>query len=124
VFDPVGGEFTKAALRCIAPEGRLLVIGFAGGAIPQIPANILLVKNISAMGIYWGTYLGFGRVQPKDFTEVTRAFRDMMQFWGDGRLRPRIDSRFPLARAADALDRLANRQAIGKVVLEVATSPA
>jgi NADPH:quinone reductase len=124
VFDPVGGEFTKAALRCIAPEGRLLVIGFAGGAIPQIPANILLVKNISAIGIYWGTYLGFGRVQPKDFTEVTRAFRDMMQFWGEGRLRPRIDSRFPLGRATDALDRLANRQAIGKVVLEVATSPA
>jgi NADPH2:quinone reductase len=119
VFDPVGGDFTKAALRCIAPEGRLLVIGFAGGTIPELPANILLVKNISAMGIYWGTYLGFGRTQPKDFTLVTRAFRDMMQHWNDGRLRPRIDSRFPLARASDALDRLAGRHAIGKVVLDL-----
>lgn len=119
VFDPVGGGFTEIALRCIAPEGRLLIIGFAGGTIPQLPANILLLKNIAAMGIYWGTYLGWGRTPPPDFARVRAAYAEMMQAWGAGRLRPRVDARLPLARAADALDRLAQRRAIGKVVLDL-----
>ncbi len=62
VFDPVGGEAFAESLRCIAPEGRLISIGFASGSIPQVPANIVLVKNFDVIGIYWGHYMGWGRL--------------------------------------------------------------
>jgi len=119
VFDTVGGDFTQAALRCTAPEGHLLIIGFAGGSIPRLPANILLVKNIAAHGIYWGTYMGWGRTPPPDFARVRAGYAEMLRLWGEGRIRPRVDVRLPLERAADALDRVAGRRAIGKVVLDL-----
>src|SRR5690606_3640891 len=56
VYDPVGGDAFAASLRSTAPDGRILVVGFAGGTVPQIPANILLVKNITVIGFYWGAY--------------------------------------------------------------------
>ncbi|HRN89920.1 MAG TPA: NADPH:quinone oxidoreductase family protein [Hyphomicrobium sp.] len=76
IFDPVGGQITDESLRCIAPEGRLIPMGFAGGTIPSLPANILLVKNVTVIGIYWGYYMGWARqpTPPAMDTKVREAF--------------------------------------------------
>ena len=60
IYDPVGGSAFDVSLRCVAPEGRLIPMGFASGTIPQIPANILLVKNVTVIGFYYGYYNGWG----------------------------------------------------------------
>ncbi len=113
VYDPVGGEASKAALRSLAWAGRLLVIGFAGGEVPQIPANYLLVKNISAVGVYWGAY----KTQEP---EVYRASFDALATWyAEGRLKPHVSQVFPLAETPDALGMLANRQATGRLVIDI-----
>lgn len=115
VFDPVGGKVFEASLRCTAWEGRLLVIGFAAGTVQQIPANLLLVKNLSALGFYWGSY------RKRAPERVQEQFVQLGQWVAEGRLRPRVSHRLPLARAAEALRLLENRAATGKVVLEVAS---
>lgn len=114
IFDPVGGPVFDASLRCIAWSGRLLIIGFAGGKVPQIPANILLVKNISAMGVYWGSY------RKKDPTRLQSAFAELFGWWQAGKLKPHASHRLPLAEAATALDLLKSRKSTGKVVLTMA----
>ena len=116
VYDPVGGEGIDTSLRSIAWGARLLVIGFAGGATPQIPANLLLVKNCAAIGLYWGSYR---RHAPQ---LVAESFRELFSWCEDGKLRPLVSQRFPLERAAEALTLLANRRATGKLVLTVSTS--
>jgi NADPH2:quinone reductase len=116
VYDPVGGEGFDKSLRSIAWGARLLVIGFAGGATPQIPANLLLVKNCAAIGLYWGSYR---RHAPQ---LVAESFRELFSWCEDGKLRPLVSQRFPLERAAEALTLLANRRATGKLVLTVSTS--
>lgn len=119
IFDPVGGDTFDLSLRCIAPEGRIIPYGFAGGRIPQIPANILLVKNISAIGFYWGYYLGWAKLQP---TEAARArVRDglarLMGWAVEGRLPSMPSQAFPLADFRDAMKLVEERKVIGKVVL-------
>jgi NADPH2:quinone reductase len=111
VYDPVGGELFDQALRCANWGGRLIIVGFAGGAVPQIPANYLLVKNLAAMGIYWG---GYRRRQPQ---LVEASFRRLFAWYREGRLKPLISNRFDLAEAATALELLTSRRATGKVVL-------
>jgi NADPH2:quinone reductase len=111
VFDPVGGSAFDASLRCVNWGARLVVVGFAGGDVPQIPANILLVKNIAALGFYWGSY----RKQRPEL--VAAQFRELFQWWQDGRLRPRVSQRFDLADGVKALALLRDRKATGKVVL-------
>jgi len=114
VFDPVGGATFEAALRATAWGGRLLVIGFAGGTVQQIPANLLLVKNVAAMGVYWGSY----RQQAPH--RLAEQYRDLFRWFEAGHLKPRVGARFPLAQANEALLLLANRKATGKVVVEIA----
>ncbi|GMG83881.1 NADPH:quinone oxidoreductase family protein [Paralimibaculum aggregatum] len=113
VFDPVGGELWVAALRACNPEARLLPIGFASGEVPQIPANILLVKNLTVIGLYWGAYYRFA---PEVMGE---SLRQLIAWHGEGRIRPHISHRLPLAEANEALRLLRDREATGKVVLTV-----
>ncbi len=120
IFDPVGGEVFDQSLRCIAPEGRIFPIGFAGGTIPQIPANILLVKNISVHGIYWGYYGGWAKQPrpPRITRRVREAMQTMLQWQAEGRLTPLVHGTYDLLDFTKALDVITERRAIGKVVLK------
>ncbi|MBI5165528.1 MAG: NADPH:quinone oxidoreductase family protein [Magnetospirillum sp.] len=111
VFDPVGGPLFEASLRSTAADGRLLLIGFAAGAVPQIPANILLVKNLTAIGFNWGAYR---RLNPAALRE---SMETALSWWAAGRLSLRVSTVLPLAEAEAALDLLRTRRATGKVVV-------
>ncbi|MFD1157493.1 NADPH:quinone oxidoreductase family protein [Roseovarius aestuarii] len=113
VYDPIGGDQFKAAFRACNPEARILPIGFASGEVPQIPANHLLVKNISVMGLYWGGYLKF---RPEI---VTNSLRTLLEWYEAGRIKPHICQVFPLEQAADALELLRSRKSTGKVVVTI-----
>ena len=111
VYDPVGGDQFEAALRATKPDGRLLVVGFAGGAVQQIPANHLLVKNLTVIGLYWGGYLAF---RPEVLTD---SLATLLGWYAEGGLRPHISHRLPLDRAGEALDLLRGRKSTGKIVV-------
>lgn len=111
VYDPVGGAVFEASLRCTAPDGRLLIIGFASGTIPQIPANHLMVKNLSAVGVYWGAYR---RLAPH---RIRASFDQLRAWYEEGRLKPHVSHTFSLDDAAGALMALKNRTVTGKAVL-------
>ena len=111
VFDPVGGSVFDASLRCVAWGARLIVIGFAGGEVPKIPANILLVKNIAAIGFYWGSYR---RHAPE---MVKEQFAELFAWCEAGKITPHVSHRLDLAEAAEALTLLSDRRSTGKVVL-------
>ncbi len=111
VYDAVGGPAFMEALRATRPEGRLIPIGFAGGEVPQIPANLLLVKNLTVIGLYWG---GYSRFNPAALTE---SLATLVGWHAEGRLRPPVNHILPLERAQDALDLLRSRTATGKVVV-------
>lgn len=111
VYDTVGGPGFDAALRATRPGGRLLPIGFAGGEVPQIPANLLLVKNLTAIGFYFGA---FAALRP----DVVRdSFATLFAWHAAGCLNPHVSHVLPLAEANVALDLLRSRQATGKVVV-------
>ncbi len=110
-FDPVGGEMFRASLRTIAWEGRILVIGFASGEVPQIPANHLLVKNAAAVGFYWGSY------RRHDPARVRDGLATLLDWWREGRLRPEVARRYPLTEVREALEDLLARRVAGKIVL-------
>jgi NADPH:quinone reductase len=111
IFDPVGGDVFDASLRCIAWSGRLLVIGFAAGRVPQIPANILLVKNIAVMGVYWGSYRSHAPER------LAGQFEELFSWWRAGRLQPHVSHKLDLGQAAEAMALLLERRSTGKVVL-------
>ncbi len=111
VFDPVGGEVFMASLRAVAWGGRLLVIGFAAGKVPEIPANLLLVKNLAVLGLYWGAY------RQKAPALLRAQFETLTGWYAEGRLAPLVSHRLDLAEAGRALDLLLTRKATGKVVL-------
>lgn len=111
VYDSVGGPAFMEALRATHPEGRLLAIGFAGGEVPQVPANLLLVKNLSVMGLYWGGYLTF---RPD---VLTASLRRLMGWIAEGSLKPHVSQTFPLERVAEAMETLRARRSTGKVVV-------
>ncbi len=113
VYDAVGGPAFLDALRATRPEGRLLTIGYAGGEVPQIPANLLLVKNISVIGLYWGGYLSF---RPE---ALTQSLATLLGWFRDGGLHPHVSHVLPLDRAADGLQLLRARSATGKVVISL-----
>ncbi len=113
VYDPVGGDQFKAAMRAANPEARLIPLGFASGEIPQIPANILLVKNLSVIGFYWGAYATF---KP---AVITDSFARLFAWYSAGRLNPHISHTLPLERANEALDLLKSRKSTGKVVVTI-----
>ncbi len=111
VYDAVGGDPFKAALRATNPGGRLIPIGFASGEVPQIPANILLVKNLSVIGLYWGGYMGFA---PQILTE---SLRQLFALYEAGGLHPHIGATYPLEQAGEAMALLKSRKSTGKVVV-------
>ena len=113
VYDPVGGPGFDMALRATKPEGRLLTIGFASGHVPQIAANLLLVKNLTVMGLYFGGYLGFAPAV------VATSLATLFGWYEDGTLKPHISHVLPFDRLQDGLDLLRNRKATGKVVITV-----
>lgn len=113
VYDAVGGPGFDAALSACRPEGRLLAIGFASGQVPQVPANLLLVKNLSVMGLYWGGYLKFA-------PQVLRGSLETLLHWYDeGGLRPHISHCLPFEQLPQALDLLRGRTSTGKVVVRI-----
>lgn len=113
VFDPVGGDIADAALRCLAWEGRHVVVGFAAGRVPQIPANILLIKNIAAVGLFWGAY------RKRNPERLAASIDALLSMWERGALKPLVSERFKLAQASEALARLTQRQAKGKIAIEI-----
>jgi NADPH2:quinone reductase len=121
VFDPVGGASFDAALRSLRPGGRHVVIGFAGGAIPQIPANILLVKNIAVLGFNIGMWYGWSvnDQRAKHEPEMRAAFDQIFAWHGEGRLAPLVSQVYPLARFAEAQDAVLERRSVGKLVLKI-----
>ena len=113
VYDPVGGDQFKAALRACNPEARILPLGFASGEVPQIPANILLVKNLTVIGYYWG---GYSKIKPSVLTD---SFAQLIAWYNDGKLTPHISHTLPLAQCNEGLDLLRTRKATGKVIIEI-----
>ena len=111
VYDPVGGDPFLQALRCMNWEGRIVVIGFAGGTIQKIPANYLLLKNCSAVGAYWGPYLD------KQPSVLLDSLGKLVSWFEDGKLSPHISAKFPLEDCDRALALLYERKATGKVML-------
>ena len=111
VYDAVGGAYTEPALRSTTWRGRLLVVGFAAGEIPRIPLNLTLLKGCSIVGVFWGD---FTRREPERFAQ---EMRQLGQWYGEGRIRPHISATYPLDRAPDALNDMAQRRVVGKVVL-------
>lgn len=119
IFDPVGGAVFDESLRCVAPDGRIIPMGFASGAIPTVPANIVLVKNVDVIGLYWGHYLGWGRVPPPpgDERRVRDAMSTMLDWCVQGRLAPETYRVFLLDEWRAALATLSAREVIGRVAL-------
>jgi NADPH2:quinone reductase len=113
IFDPVGGEAFEQSRRCIAPDGRLLVVGFASGVIPQLPINSLLYRSYSVVGVYAAAY------QRNRHTEAYRSsvYVEITRLLQDGAIRPVIAAEVPLASAPAALTGLANRAVVGKVIV-------
>lgn len=111
IYDPVGGPGTEAAVRSLAWRGRLLIVGFAQGDIPQIPANLLLLKGASAIGVFWGE---FAKREPQaNFRMLTELFG----WLGEGKLRPHVSQVYSLADTPLALRALLDRKVVGKVVV-------
>jgi NADPH2:quinone reductase len=113
VFDPVGGAAFDASTKCIAFEGRIVVVGFAGGTIQTLPAGHVLVKNYSVLGLHWGMY---PRVRP-DLIDVART--ELTRLAGAGTIRPVVDHAVPFEQAPEALTALASGSTVGRVVIEL-----
>ncbi|UYV37087.1 NADPH:quinone oxidoreductase family protein [Rhodobacteraceae bacterium D3-12] len=111
VYDVVGGEAFDAASRFMARNGRLLVIGFAGGDIPKFPVNLALVKEYAVVGVFWGN---FTMHEPQVYAD---NMKELFGWYADGQITPLIEGRYPLADAAKVLKRILGRGATGKIVL-------
>lgn len=111
VYDTVGGDAFAACSRCMAWNGRLLVIGFASGSIPEFPVNLALVKGYSVVGVFWGSFVAH---QPKDFAS---NMQELLGWYLQGKVKVHVDEALPLANAKDALGKVMNRNVKGKMVL-------
>jgi NADPH2:quinone reductase len=112
IYDPVGGDYSEAALRAIAWEGRFLVVGFPAG-IPRLPLNLALLKGCQVAGVFWG---GFAQRDP---AANAANIAELMRLYARGAIRPLVSERYPLAQAGAAIARLAGRQAMGKIVVTI-----
>lgn len=110
IFDPVGGDYSEAALRSIAWAGRFLVVGFPAG-IPKLPLNLTLLKSCDVCGVFWGAFAA--REPQRNAAHVEQLFR----WWADGKIAPKISATFPLERAGEAIAALRERRASGKLVV-------
>jgi len=113
VYDPVGGDRFLDSVRAMAVGGRLLVIGFAGGAIPEIKINRLLLRNTSLIGAAWGEMIRHDPMMPQ------RCAKEIDRLFADGKINPMVGATYPLERGADALREIEERRAIGKIALAV-----
>lgn len=111
IYDPVGGDIFDKSMKCIAFEGRLLVIGFASGVIPSAQMNRVLLKNISLVGLHWGLYF---KEKPQVLEQAQEA---IFRLHGEGKISPVISATYPLDRASAALVALGARKTTGKIVL-------
>ena len=119
VYDPVGGDVFRQSLRCMAAEGRIMPVGFASGEVPQIPANILLVKNLIVCGLNMGIYFGWGpRDLREQYEDKMRAHMQMMFDWlVEGAIDPVVQTTYPLAGVFQAMDDVLNRRAVGRIAV-------
>lgn len=113
IYDPVGGDLFDLAVRSIAWNGRLPVVGFASGRIPEVPVNLMLLKGASVVGVFWGS---FAQRQPQD---NLANFQQLFAWHAEGKLKPLVSETFALEKAADAINLLGQRKAVGKVVVQV-----
>jgi NADPH:quinone reductase-like Zn-dependent oxidoreductase len=111
IYDPVGGDVFDGSTKCIAFEGRILSIGFAGGRIPTLAINRVLLKNFSVIGVHWGYYQRRGSPLVQEWMDA------LLKLYGEGRIRPVVYRSYPLREAAAALGALSARESYGKVVL-------
>lgn len=112
IYDPVGGELFDQAVRGLAWNGRLLVVGFASGVIPQLPVNLALLKGAAVVGVFWGA---FAQRQPQD---NAANFRQLFAWHAEGKIKPLVSKTYPLAEAGSAIEQLAQRKAVGKLVVQ------
>ena len=113
IYDPVGGDYAEPALRSIGWEGRYLVVGFPAG-IPKLPLNLTLLKSCDVCGVFWGAFAA--RSPDANRAHIDRLFR----LWADGKIAPRVTETFAFADGGKAIAKMAARDAIGKLVVEVA----
>ena len=113
IIDPVGGDMSETVLRSIAWNGRMLVIGFASGTIPSLPANLPLLKGAAVIGVFWGS---FAQRQPQD---NVANFQQLFAWFAEGKLKPLVSQTFALEDTAQAINTLAARKAVGKLVIKV-----
>ena len=112
IYDGVGGDYAEPAVRALNWDGRFLVIGFPAG-IPKLPLNLTLLKSCQVIGVFWGAFV---MRDPKAHAE---NLADLFRLYQDGKIRPHVSNRYPLAQAADAIKELSQRRAKGKVVIEI-----
>lgn len=120
VIDPIGGEASRQSLRCLAFDGRILTIGFASGDVFAFPSNHLLVKNVSAIGLNYGIYVGWTLDGDRPETHETRVRElqgDLAEWYAAGKLRPVVSHRFPIERFQEAMATVQGRESRGKVAL-------
>ena len=110
IYDAVGGDYAEAALRAIAWEGRFLVVGFPAG-IPRIPLNLALLKGCQIVGVFWGSWT------ERAVEENARNNAELLEMYVEGKIRPHVSRHFPLAEAGRAIEELAGRRALGKIVV-------
>lgn len=112
ILDPVGGDYSEAALRSIAWEGRFLVVGFPAG-IAKLPLNLTLLKSCDVCGVFWGAFAA--RDPKRNAEHVEQLFR----WWSEGKIAPKISATYPLERAGEAISALRDRRAAGKLVVQL-----
>lgn len=112
VLDGVGGDYAEAALRAMDWNGRFLVVGFPAG-IPSVPLNLTLLKSVSVIGVFWGAHAE----REPDLHQANMA--ELLRLYGEGKIRPRVSRRFPFDQAGQAIRALADRAALGKIVVEI-----
>ncbi len=115
VYDPVGGALGVAAFRSLLPGGRFLVVGFAGGEVPAIPINLVLIKRTSLVGVFLGDWIVANEAAARENME------ELCTFYTDKRIHPHISATYPLARTGDAIEHVAQRRVEGKVVVTIAS---
>src|SRR6266480_3563251 len=111
IYDPVGGDYSEAALRGIAWGGRHLVIGFTAGEIPRIPLNLPLLQSCSIVGVFWGSFMA------REAGHYQENIQELLSWFSAGKLKPHISATYPLEQAAEALNDVISRKVKGKVVL-------
>jgi NADPH2:quinone reductase len=119
LVDTIGGPAFDESLRCLADGGNLVVVGFAGGGIPTLQTNILLLKNIGVIGVNWGTYVGWSPGDARrDHAPAARALWDqLMTWWHTGALKPEIHAAYPLEQFREAMNEVTARRSAGRVIL-------